>query len=146
MRRVAAAALLCVGLAGCHQRPKPNAAAGFGTKAVSLRGTYGVAHAGTVEPVLKVSEVKTGYQFEERTTGEWKPDAQVPHVATEAEVRQVVGATTGAAPVFGLATDSVWLLKVPAGWSGGGVVTKSGYLLVSEGKLAPAEKVELGGR
>ena len=89
--------------------------------------------------------VRTGYQFEERTTGEWKPDVQAPHTATEAEVVKSLGGLP-AKPVFGLATDSVLLLKVEPGWSGNGVTTKSGFLLVSEGKLAPAEKIELGGR
>ncbi len=112
-----------------------------------LTGVYGVAHAGVVEPVLRVSEAKGGgYRFEERTTGEWKQDGQVPHVATVDEVKRGLGVSGTEYRVFGLVTDSVWLLKVPAGWSGVGVTTKSGFVLVSEGKAAAAEKVEMGGR
>jgi hypothetical protein len=66
-------------------------------------------------------------------------------VVSEAEVRRVAGAI--GVPVFGLATNRATLLKVPAGWGNGtGFVTKSGFVLVSGGKLVEARKVELGGR
>ncbi len=116
-------------------------------KSARLDGTYGVAHTGTVEPVLKVQAVPGGgYEFEERTTGEWKHDPETPHVATEAEVVQALGSAPAGAYVYGLATGSVGILRMPAGWSGAGVTTKSGFLLVSGGKVAAAEKIELGGR
>ena len=116
-------------------------------KSARLDGTYGVAHAGTVEPVLKVQAVPGGgYEFEERTTGEWKHDPQTPHVATAAEVTQALGNVPAGTYVYGLATGSVGVLKVPAGWTGAGVATKSGFLLVSQGKVAAAEKIELGSR
>ena len=116
-------------------------------RSARLDGTYGVAHGGTVEPVLKVQAVPGGgYEFEERLAGEWKRDAETPHVATEAEVNRALGAVPAGTYVFGLATGSVGVLKVPAGWSGAGVTTKSGYLLVSRGTVAAAEKIELGGR
>lgn len=133
------------GVMGCRGRVQPNAAEGFGTKTVSLRGTYGVEQGGELEPVLKVDETKTGYGFEERTTGEWGVDPETPHVVSEAEVRRAVGEIQ--APVFGLATNRATLLKVPAGWgNGAGFVTKSGFVLVNGGKLVEARKVELGGR
>ena len=116
-------------------------------RSARLDGTYGVAHTGTVEPVLKVEAVPGGgYEFEERTSGEWKRDAETPHVATAAEVTQALGAVPPGTYVYGLATGSVEVLKVPAGWTGAGLTTKSGYLLVSRGTLAAAEKIELGGR
>ncbi len=112
-----------------------------------LDGTYGVAHPGTVEPVLKVQAVPGGgYEFQERITGEWKRDPETPHVATETEVMQALGVAPGGVYVYGLATGAVGILKVPAGWSGAGVTTKSGLLLVSHGTVAAAEKIELGGR
>ena len=116
-------------------------------KSARLDGTYGVAHTGTVEPVLKVQAVPGGgYEFEERTTGEWKHDPEAPHVATAAEVTQALGGVPAGTYVYGLATSTAGVLKVPAGWSGAGVTTKSGFLLVSGGKVVPAEKIELGGR
>jgi hypothetical protein len=129
-------ALLMVGCRGARE-----------IRAARLDGTYGVAHAGTVEPVLKVQAVPAGgYEFEERTAGEWKHDADVPHVTTAAEVTQVLGTVPTGFYVYGLATGSVGVLKVPAGWSGAGVTTKSGFLLVSHGTVAAAEKIELGAR
>ena len=116
-------------------------------KSARLDGTYGVAHAGTVEPVLKVQAVPGGgYEFEERLTGEWKQDAETPHVASAAEVTQALGSLPGSVYVYGLATGTVGLLKVPAGWTGAGVTTRSGFLLVSRGTVAPAQKIELGSR
>ena len=117
------------------------------TKSARLDGTYGVAHAGPVEPVLKVEAVPGGgYEFEERTMGEWKQDPETPHVATEAELASALGSVQQGSYVYGLATSSVGVLKMPAGWSGAGVTTRSGFLLVSRGKVAAAEKIELGGR
>ncbi|ADW68009.1 hypothetical protein [Granulicella tundricola] len=137
----------CFLLAGCQSSPKPDTAAGFGTKAVSLRGTYGVAQGGVTEPVLKVDETKTGHAFEERITGEWRLDPNVPHVATESEVKRALGldSVTGF-PVFGLANDQEMLLKVPAGWTHGELAAKSGFILVSGGKAVAAQKIELGGQ
>ena len=59
---------------------------------------------------------------------------------------EALGSVPAGTYVYGLATSSAGVLKVPAGWSGAGVTTKSGFLLVSEGKVAAAEKIELGGR
>lgn len=130
-------------------RAKPDAAAGFGTRAASLRGTYGVQQGGESVPFLKVDEVKAGYQFSERVEGEWGIDPQGPHVASEDEVKSALGldSVTGF-PVFGLATDRAMLLKVPAGWTGPGgrFTTKTGFVLVSGRQLMEAKKVELGGR
>ena len=142
----------CVVLAGCHRGPKPDTAAGFGAKTVSLRGTYGVDSGPEVEPVLKVDETRTGYAFEERTSGEWGVDPETPHTATEDEVRRALGGSAASFPVYGLVTNRAFLLKVPAGWHGssqGGaqqVTTKSGFLLFSGGTLVAAKKVELGSR
>ena len=138
---------------GCRQRPKPDAAAGFGTKAVSLKGVYGVRQGETWEPALQVQEVHGAYQFEERITGEWRVDPQVPHVVNEAEVGRALGLTavTGF-PVYGLGTDRIVLLKLPAGWSNNGtagpkgITTKSGFVLASGSGVVEAKKVELGGR
>ena len=134
-------------LVGCRGRLKPDAAEGFGPKTVSLRGTYGVANGSILEPVLKVDETRTGYAFEERSVGEWGPDAQTPHVVRKDEVDKWLGSVIPGTPVFGLATDSATLLKLPANWKGpDGFVTKSGYVLVTAGKLVEARKVELGSR
>ena len=143
--------VLLMPVAGCYQRPKPNAAAGFGTKAVSLRGTYGVRQGAETVPYLKVDEIKTGYQFSERTEDQWNVDSQVPHVASEAEVEHALGlATVTGFPVFGLATDRAMLLKVPVGWSAPAgskpFETQTGFVLVSGQQLMEAKKVELGGR
>ncbi len=136
---------------GCRQRPRPDAAAGFGQKAVSLKGVYGVRQGETWEPALQVQEVNGAYQFEERITGEWRVDPEVPHVVSEAEVGRALGLTgvTGF-PVYGLGTHRIVLLKLPAGWAQGGsdasakVSTKSGFLLSSDHGLTEAKKVELG--
>ncbi len=134
-------------LVGCRGRVKPDTAEGFAPRTVSLRGTYGVANGSIVEPVLKVDETRTGYAFEERSVGEWGPDAQTPHVVREDEVQKWLGSVIPGTPVFGLTTDRATLLKLPAHWEGpDGFVTNSGYVLVSAGKLVEARKVELGGR
>ena len=143
---IATALLLAFALTGCRPRP------------VKLTGTYGVRRNKIVEPVLKVEQTKTGYEFEERTVGEWQVDPENPHVATADEVREWLGNSVSNAPVFGLATKTAILLKVPSGWSSAQlghplagestpeIVTKSGYLLVSSGELFAAQKVELSGR
>jgi hypothetical protein len=137
--------VLLVCAAGCRVRLRPDAAEGFGTRPVSLRGTYGVERGAELEPVLKVDETKTGYAFEERTTGEWGADPETPHVVSEDEVRRAVGSVS--VPVFGLATTRATLLKLPVGWKNeAGFMTKSGFVLVSAGRLVEARKVELGGR
>ena len=134
-------------LSGCRNGRKPDAQAGFGTKVVSLRGTYGVQEGAETAPVLKVDETKTGYAFEERNAGEWGPDPETPHVVSEDEVRRALGVATVGFPVFGLATGKALLLKVPAGWrSESGFATKSGFVLVEGGRLVEAKKLELGGR
>ena len=135
---------------------------GFGPKVVRLDGTYGVARGGIVEPALKVELTKTGYVFEERERDEeWKVDPETPHTATAEEVQRGLRVGSPGVPVFGLATAKIMLLKLPAGWrkweraSGAfcgcaardeGVVTKSGFLIVSGGAMVAAEKVQLGGR
>ncbi len=152
VRRVALLLALAL-VGGCGRRPSPDVAAGFGTKAVSLKGVYGVRQGETWEPALQVQEVNGAYQFEERITGEWRVDPQVPHVVSEAEVGRALGLTvvTGF-PVYGLRTDRIVLLKLPAGWSNNGsianrmVTTNSGYVLSSENGPVEAKKVELGGR
>ncbi len=137
----------CVLLGACRNGHKPDADAGFGTKVVSLRGTYGVQEGAELAPVLKVGETKTGYAFEERNAGEWGPDPETPHVVSEDEVKRALGVGTVGFPVFGLATGKALLLKVPAGWrSESGFVTKSGFVLVDGGRLVEAKKVELGWR
>jgi hypothetical protein len=137
----------CFLLNGCRSGHRPDVAEGFGNKVVRLDGTYGVSAGPELEPVLKVDPVKTGYAFEERTSGEWGLDPETPHVVGEDEVRRALGTTAVGGPVFGLATGRAMLLKVPAGWTGvDGFRTKSGFLLVSAGKLVEARKVELGGR
>ena len=137
--RVLALCLLPLLLAGCRAERE--------TKSARLDGTYGVAHAGTVEPVLQVQALPDGgYDFEERTNGEWKRDPEVPHVATEAELTKALGTVPSGAYVYGLATARAGVLKLPAGWTGAGVTTRSGYLLVSQGTVAAAEKIQLGSR
>ena len=141
MRLMSTGAVVCLTLllAGCRGARE--------LKSARLDGTYGVAHTGTVEPVLKVQALPGGgYEFEERTTGEWKHDPETPHVATEAEVTGALGSVPAGTYVYGLATSAAGVLKVPAGWAGAGVTTRSGFLLVSDGKVAEAEKIELGGR
>ncbi len=140
-------------LGGCRERPKPDAAAGFGLKAVSLKGVYGVREGETWSPALQVQEVNGAYQFEERITGEWRVDPEVPHVVSEAEVGRALGVTgIMGFPVYGLGTNQIVLLKLPAGWSNNSgnakktVTTKSGFVLSSGGGLVEAKKVELGGR
>ena len=137
----------CFLISGCRSGHRPDAAEGFGSKVVRLDGTFGVVRGPELEPVLKVNSVKTGYAFEERTSGEWGLDPETPHVVGEDEVRRALGITAVKGPVFGLATGRAMLLKVPAGWTGvDGFATKSGFLLVSGGKLVEARKLELGGR
>ncbi len=143
---LAAALLLSFVATGCRPR------------AIKLTGTYGVRVNKIVEPVLRVSETKTGYEFEERAVGAWQVDPETPHVATADEVHEWLGNSVNNTPVFGLATKTALLLKVPAGWSsaqlahplagedGPDIVTKSGYLLVRTGALYAAQKVELSGR
>ncbi len=143
---MAVVSLLCAGLGSCRTKP------------VSLTGIYGVAGK-VVEPVLRVTETKGGYAFEERTVGEWQADPETPHVATVDEVRGALGVSGANFPVFGLATHTAMLLKVPPGWSNAGqlgaagpgsvpheVIAKTGYLLVNTGELFAAQKVELSGR
>ena len=115
---------------------------------VSLAGTYGVREGAETEPMLKVEQAKTGgYLFTERITGEWLADPEQPHVATEAEVGQALGLSGPPGfRVYGLTTSRATLLHVPPGWSGQGAQTTTGFVLVSNGRLLPASKVELGGR
>lgn len=130
-----------------------NADAGLGSKPTSLRGVYGIAQGSVSEPVLRVDEVKEGYQFSERVEDEWGVDPQAPHTATEDEVKQALGLTSVTGfPVYGLVTDRMMLLKVPAGWTSPagatqtGFTTKTGFLVVNGRKLVEAKKLELGGR
>ncbi len=130
-----------------------NAEAGMGAKPTSLRGVYGIAQGGESEPVLRVDEVRDGYQFSERVEGEWGVDPQAPHTAGEREVQGALGlANVTGFPVYGLVTDRMMLLKVPAGWTAPAAsaqapfTTRTGYVLVSGRRLIEAKKVELGGR
>lgn len=128
-----------------------NADAGLGSKPTSLRGVYGVQSGSVLAPVLRVDAIKDGYQFSERTEGEWQVDPQTPHTAGEAEVEQALGLTSVTGfPVYGLVTDRAMLLKVPAGWTAPAgapaFTTKTGFVLVQGRKLVEAKKVELGGR
>ena len=141
--------LICTSGAGCKAHRNPDMTRTGQPKTVRLDGTYGVRQGKELVPVLQVAGTKTGYSFTERVTDEWKPDPQAPHVVSEAEVERALHlpSVTGFY-VFGLGTDSVLLLKVPAGWTGGqpSFTTKTGYVLVSNAVAQPAEKVELGSR
>lgn len=149
-----AAGLLRRGFAGgtaVRHTSAMNAEAGLGSKPTSLRGVYGIARGSVSEPVLRVDEVKEGYQFSERVEGEWGVDPQAPHTATEEEVKQALGLTTITGfPVYGLVTDRMMLLKVPPGWTApagaAAFTTKTGFVVVNGRKLIEARKVELGGR